>query len=159
MTVQELLFEEFQKLFYKKHYVIMELELNAKLYRTTAKFIEDKILGELTIETSSELGNPFIPVIGDLQYFPQPASEAVAAQRGFRLLRIQLNEVVAMLYAIAAAAEVEKDKEKLVVLGLFAIRLQPYVDYFRKLSVQKEDNTSDKKTVTKKGIKSRTIKK
>lgn len=137
----------------------MELQLEAKLYRNTAKFIEEKILRELTVESTIELENPFIPVIGDLQYFPQPVPEAVAARRGLRLLRTHFNEVVAMLYALAAAVDADKDKKDLDVLRLLSLQVQPYVDHFSNLDLQKPKKEKSEKIATKRRNKAKSIKK
>jgi hypothetical protein len=60
-----------------------------------------------------------------MQYFPRPSSEARAAERGLSLLREQVDEAVAILYALAAATD-----NRLPVPDVLAARVQPYVDIF-----------------------------
>ena len=91
------------------------------VYREVAKFVENTTFETLT--AYSEIS--FTPVIGAMQYFPRPSSEARAAERGLSLLREQVDEAVAILYALAAAVD-----NRLPVPDVLAARVQPYVEIF-----------------------------
>jgi len=121
--------------------------INPKTYRDAARFFENEVLDVLTI--SSEIS--FIPVLGNLQYsFPRPSPEARATQRGFSLLRVEVDEVVAILYALAAAKDANKDGKDQLVLDMFIKRVGPYVTYYsnhfqNQQSVNQEDKPARQK--------------
>ncbi len=110
--------------------MLQQNEANEYGYREIAKFVENTSLEALT--AYSEIS--FTPVIGGMQYFPRPSSEARAAERGFSLLREHVDEVVAILYALAAAAD-----NKLPVPPVLALRVKPYVDAFLAQVRQSDD--------------------
>ncbi len=100
----------------------MAEQINPREYRDVARFVEETSLDALT--AYSEI--TFTPAIGDLQYFPQPAPDMRAAERGFALLHQQVGEVVAILHALATAAE-----KKLPIPTVLVVRVRPYVEAFR----------------------------
>lgn len=129
----------------------MPEDINAEEYREAAKFIENAFLEALT--TYADIS--FTPAIGDLYNFPRPTTEARAAQRGLGLLRQQADEVVAILHALAAAAD-----NRLPVPSVLKLRVEPYVQAFRTreqrpLNAEGNDVKGQRKSATRKGKKNR----
>jgi hypothetical protein len=106
-----------------------EERIDPREYREAARFIENAALEAFTFYSEISL----TPVVGDLQYFPRPTAEARAAERGLLLLREQADEVVATLYALAAAAEQSAAENGPPPVPLvLRLLVLPYVEAFRK---------------------------
>ena len=108
----------------------MAEQVNGELLRNVATVIERRALADLNDVGDFEA----VPVVGDMQYFPRAAPEARAAQMGLRLLRERTDEVVAMLYALAEAADrkVPLSESPLLVL------LRPYIALYERLQQRRE---------------------
>ena len=100
----------------------MPPQLDPNELREVAKFVMETSLEAL--QAYSEISFP--PVVGNLQNFPRPSLEGRAAQQGFGVLREEVEEAVAALYALAAAID-----NRLPVPLPLQVRLQPYIDAFR----------------------------
>jgi hypothetical protein len=111
----------------------MAEQVNSETLRNVAMMIERKALTDL-----SQFGDfEAVPVIGDMQYFPRATPEARAAQIGFRLLREVTDDVVAMLYALAEAADrkVPLSESPLLVL------VRPYIALYELLQTRGENGS------------------
>jgi len=111
----------------------MEKLLDAKTYRSVARFLENEL--ELITDDSDELSKLFIPVIGNLQYFTRPSQQARTLEDQLNSLKERILEALAILNVLAEIAQAkEEGKEKLPVYSLLEehmkVQVKLYVDYY-----------------------------
>jgi hypothetical protein len=115
--------------------IVMAEQMNGALFRQVAQAIEQRALTDLNNTGDVEAA----PVIGDMQYFPRATPEARAAQSGFRLLRERTDDAVAMLYALAEAA----DRNVPLADSPLLVLVKPYID-LHQLQRQRPDKGGDR---------------
>lgn len=127
----------------------MEKLLDAKTYRRIVDFLENEL--EVLTDDSAELSKLFIPVVGNLQYFPRPSKHARVLEDQLSLLKERIREAIAILNTLAVIAQAnEEPRKKLPVYSLLEehmkVQVKFYVDYFFERDSQKPPDKADKET-------------
>jgi hypothetical protein len=99
-----------------------DLKLTPQELRETAQFMEYEVLDALADYSDITFPN----ALGDLKVFPRPSPQDQAAQQGFVILRESTEQVISVLYALAAAL----DNNRAVPDALLA-PLMPYIQAYR----------------------------
>ena len=96
-----------------------DLRITAQELRETAQFMEFEVLDTLADYSDITFPN----ALGDLKVFPRPSPQDQAAQQGFVILRESTEQIISVLYALAAAL----DNNRAVPEAL----LVPFIPYIR----------------------------
>ena len=96
--------------------------VSSRELRETARYLEDTALDAL----ASYADITFPLSVGNARFFPRERPEDQVAQRGVAVLQESIEQVVASLYALAAALD-----NNLAVPPALLVSVQPYIDAFR----------------------------
>ncbi len=130
----------------------MEKLLTVKEYEDVIQFFETEL--EAFTKDSDELSKIFIPVIGNLQSFPQPSQEAKILEDQLDLLEERVMESVTILKTLVVIAKAkEQTKNKLPLHRLLEehlkMQVKPYVDYYNDFKQQRPVKKENKDTNSK----------
>lgn len=104
---------------YKNQQREMAEQREAREFRNAARVVAQQALD--AIADYSDITFPLVE--GNLQVFPRPSPEDQAAQQGFVVLQESVDQIVAVLYALAAAREQGRS-----VPQVLRVLVQPYLD-------------------------------